>query len=114
MRALSATSTRVDAYEAGREIGEALAELGPELVVVFSSIHYDFADQHEGIIDGLGREDVLIFGGTGDGFFETSSSSDVGVAAPPWRKIRWPLETGASASVGVTIRITGEGTTVRG
>ncbi len=81
MRALSATSTRLDSYEAGRELGEALAGIGPEVVVVFSSIHYDLAEQREGIVDGLGRDDVLIFGGTGDGFFETSSSSDIGVAA---------------------------------
>ncbi len=81
MRALSATSTRLDAYEAGRELGEALAGIEPELVVVFSSIHYDLAEQRDGLLDGLGREDVLIFGGTGDGFFETSSNSDIGVAA---------------------------------
>ncbi|MEZ4381134.1 MAG: FIST N-terminal domain-containing protein [Nannocystaceae bacterium] len=81
MRALSATSTRLDAYEAGRELGEALAAIEPEVVVIFSSIHYDLGEQREGLIDGLGREDVLIFGGTGDGFFETASSSDIGVAA---------------------------------
>jgi hypothetical protein len=81
MRALSATSTRLDAYEAGRELGEALAEIEPELIVVFSSIHHDLAEQREGLLDGLGRDDVMIFGGTGDGFFETASSSDIGVAA---------------------------------
>lgn len=81
MRALSATSTRLDAYEAGREIGEALAGIEPELVVLFASIHYDLAELRDGLLDGLGRDDVLIFGGTGDGFFETASSSDIGVAA---------------------------------
>lgn len=81
MRAHSASSTKLDSYDAGFEVGRELAELAPELVVVFASIHYDFVDFHEGLVDGLGREDVEVFGGTGDGFFETRAAADIGVAA---------------------------------
>ena len=81
MQARSASSTKLDAYDAGRELGAALAEINPELVVVFSSIHYDFAELHEGLVDALDRDDVQVFGGTGDGFFETGSSGAVGVSA---------------------------------
>ena len=81
MRAKSTSSVLLDAYEAGREIGTHLRELEPELVILFSSIHYDFAEQYEGLLDGLERREVLIFGGTGDGFFEAESSAAIGVAA---------------------------------
>lgn len=81
MRAKSANSVELDPYVAGLQLGEQLREIEPEFVIIFSSIHYDFADQYAGICDGLGRGDVLVFGGTGDGFFETSAGSKIGVAA---------------------------------
>ncbi len=45
MRAKSANSVELDAYVAGVQLGEQLKEIEPEFVIVFSSIHYDFADQ---------------------------------------------------------------------
>jgi hypothetical protein len=80
MKTASATSTNPDSYEAGRELGEQLAPIAPEVVIVFTSIHYDFAEQFAGIVDGIGQE-TLVFGTTGDGFVETRSASDLGIAA---------------------------------
>ncbi|MGC4066431.1 MAG: FIST N-terminal domain-containing protein [Polyangiaceae bacterium] len=80
MKTASATSTNPDSYEAGRELGERLASITPEVVVVFTSIHYDFAEQFAGIVDEIGQ-DTLVFGTTGDGFVETRTASDLGVAA---------------------------------
>ena len=81
MRAVSITTIELDSYNAGRELGEGLAELQPDVVILFSSIHYDFQEQYEGLCDGLGTREVTVFGGTGDGFFETDSGAAIGVAA---------------------------------
>ena len=54
MRALSAQTSQSDPYRAGLELGEALAECAPEVVFLFSSIHYGLdADLAEGVSDAL-------------------------------------------------------------
>ena len=40
MRTQSAQTHQSDPYRAGLELGEALAECAPEVVFLFSSIHY--------------------------------------------------------------------------
>ncbi len=83
MRACSASSIQTDAYRAGLETGEGLCALKPEVVLLFSSIHYehDFGALFEGLRDGLGSSATLIFGGTGDGIYGKALATSQGVSA---------------------------------
>ncbi|MDD5287119.1 MAG: FIST C-terminal domain-containing protein [Desulfuromonadaceae bacterium] len=83
MKYLSAKSILTDPYRAGLEIGAALATISPEVVLLFASMSYDpdFSDFFEALYDGLGSESVIVFGGTGDGIYETSGAENYGVTA---------------------------------
>lgn len=101
----SFSTTSPDSYEAGLEIGEALSEIEPETVILFSSYHHDMEDLLEGLADGMENPGVILFGGTGDGFFETGDSALHGACALGFNsggKIRWKLavRTGAGAEPG--------------
>ena len=97
LRCGSVSSVLPDAYRAGCEVGEALADLRPELVLLFSSVDYgeDFDQLFEGLYDGLGTRDVRIFGGTGDGICERSGVFEQGVAALALSTegaVRWTID----------------------
>lgn len=79
----SVSSINTDAYRAGAEIGKSLHELAPEVILLFTSITYEdeFSVFYEGLYDELGTSDVIIFGGTGDGVYETDHTVDYGVSA---------------------------------
>jgi hypothetical protein len=83
MRYISAKSILTDPYRAGLEIGSALSRITPEVVLLFASMSYDpdFSDFFEALYDGLGTESVIVFGGTGDGIYETSGAENYGVSA---------------------------------
>ena len=83
MRFKSVCTIHTDPYRAGAEIGEALREVAPEVILLFASISYeqDFTDLFDGIRDSLGSTETLIFGGTGDGIYETSRVANYGVCA---------------------------------
>jgi hypothetical protein len=80
MRAKSLATRHLDPYRAGLELGEGLAELAPEVVFLFSSIHYGGSRELlEGLFDALPDPPVLI-GATGDGIYEASEVSDIGAS----------------------------------
>ncbi len=82
MRARSCSTTKQDPYRAGVELAEQLVELDPEVIFLFSSIHYaGSAELLEGIHDVLERDDLILIGSTGDGFFERGLIADVGASA---------------------------------
>jgi hypothetical protein len=83
MQYISAKSILTDPYRAGIEIGAILAPISPEVVLLFASISYDpdFSDFFEALYDALGTESVIVFGGTGDGVYETSGAENYGVSA---------------------------------
>lgn len=83
MRFKSASSVNTDAYRAGAEIGSTLRELAPEVILLFASITYeeDFSVFYEGLYDALGSTNAIIFGGTGDGIYETNLTADYGISA---------------------------------
>jgi hypothetical protein len=83
MRCKSVSTVKTDAYRAGHEIGASLIEISPEIVFLFASISYDpeFPEFFAGFYDGLGSSDVVVFGGTGDGIYETSLAANYGVCA---------------------------------
>src|SRR5690349_21236281 len=83
MRCKSTSSINTDGYRAGSEIGEALREIAPEVVLVFASITYDdqFRDVFEGLRDALENPAAVIFGGTSDGIYETERVAHFGICA---------------------------------
>lgn len=100
----SASTSLTDAYRAGSEIGEALLSTSPEVILLFASITFesDYGDFFAGLYDGLETRNVIIFGGTGDGIYETSLTSHYGVCAlgiSSGGRTRWStaMETGVGA-----------------
>jgi hypothetical protein len=82
MKTKSCFSVNTDPYRAGVEIGEQLADINPEVIFLFSSIHYQGSPELlEAIYDELGSEDVVLIGNTGDGFFEQHKVANIGVTA---------------------------------
>lgn len=83
MQFVSSKSILTDPYRAGLEIGEALAPISPEVILLFASMSYDpdFSDFFEALYDVLGSKSVIIFGGTGDGIYESSGAENYGVSA---------------------------------
>ena len=83
MRYLSVKSILTNPYRAGIEIGTALAAISPEVILLFASMSYDpdFSDFFEGLYAALGTESVILFGGTGDGIYETGGADNYGVSA---------------------------------
>ncbi|BFM14543.1 hypothetical protein R50073_07260 [Maricurvus nonylphenolicus] len=82
MQALSASTQAADAYRAGLELGSNLKAVAPEIVFLFSTIHYgDTAEVIEGLLDGLENPDLKVIGCSGDGAFESGYARDVGATA---------------------------------
>lgn len=82
MRTVSAQTRHPDPYRAGLALGEALAECAPEVVFLFSSIHYgQDADLLEGIQDALANPQLLVIGNSGDGIYESGGALDFGATA---------------------------------
>lgn len=82
MRASSAFSRSPQAFRAGLELGMGLADLAPEVVFLFSSVHYiDSDDILTGLYEGLGREEVVVIGNSGDGCFASGQFNEFGASA---------------------------------
>ena len=98
MRAKSASTTIVDAYRAALSLGQSLAEVDPEIVFLFVTVHYDNWDEFmDGLRDGLDNPAVRVIGASGDGVHELGYSGDIGAAALGLNsggKVRWHIETG--------------------
>ena len=96
MRARSASTQHLNPYRAGLQLGEALQDARPEVVFLFSSIHYRGDPLLlEGLHDGLASPDVLVAGCSGDGWYESAGVADVGASALALSsegKVRWRLE----------------------
>jgi len=100
MKSKSFSTTNPDSYEAGVEISDALQEINPEIILLISSIHYNFQELFEGIYSGKIDKKITIFGGTADGFYETHEISNIGIstlAINSEGKIKWEvsIQTGA-------------------
>jgi hypothetical protein len=102
MKALSAHTTHTDPYRAGAELAEGLNGVAPEVVFLFASIHYGGSPEiAEALLDGLDRDDVVLIGATGDGFFETELSAEVGASALALNSegaVRWELASARGVS----------------
>lgn len=94
MRAVSYSTLITDPYRAGLALGQSLVTLSPEVVFLFSSKHFSNPELLEGLYDALGRDDVIVIGNSGDGFYETSGASDFGTAVLGLNsdgQVRWKL-----------------------
>ncbi len=82
MRALSASNALSDPYRAGAALGDVLRAINPEVVFLFSSAGYGgTAEVLEGLYDAVGRDDLVVVGNSGDGFYEGAQAAELGVAA---------------------------------
>ncbi len=82
MRTKSVSTTTVDPYRAALFLGQALAEIKPEVVFLFTTVHYeDWTEFMDGLYDGLDNPYVRVIGASGDGVHERERTSDVGAAA---------------------------------
>ena len=95
MRALSASTTIFDPYRAGIALGEALAPLRPEVVLLFSSTHYSTPELLEGLHDALDNDGVIVVGNSGNGVLTPDGACDHGATAlalDSGGEVRWQLE----------------------
>jgi hypothetical protein len=101
MRGRSVATRQLDPYRAGLELGKGLRELAPEVVFLFSSIHYDGSGELlEGLHDALDAVPILI-GATGDGFYEAVTVGEIGAAALGLHsdgRVRWRLASASGVS----------------
>jgi len=100
----SVSTTQTNAYRAGSELGEGLKAMSPEVILLFASITLEnnYSDFFDGLYDGLETRSVIVFGGTGDGIYETSCAVHYGVCAlgmTSGGKVTWSVaaETGVRA-----------------
>lgn len=95
MKTKSCYSQNLHPYRAGIEIGEKISNIHPEVIFLFSSIHYNGSPLLlEGIHDVLEGDDIVLIGNTGDGFYEKEKVCDVGVSAlgiNSLGRLRWHL-----------------------
>jgi hypothetical protein len=81
MDSKSTFSQNMDPYRAGIEIAEAFQNIDPEIIFLFSSIHYNGSEElAEAIYDVL-DDKLLIIGCSGDGFYERDKVANLGVSA---------------------------------
>lgn len=104
MKTKSFFSKNLDPYRAGLELAEALQEVKPEIIFLFSSIHFAGSEElAEAIYDVIDDDNLLIVGCTGDGFYEGHKAGNVGASALAInsnKAISWQLDH--EAGVGLT------------
>lgn len=97
MKALSHFSLNPDPYKAGIEIAEKVSTIEPEIIFVFPTIHYGGSpEMAEAIYDVVGKDDLILAGNTGDGFYEKNKVSNSGVSAlaiNSENKIKWLISS---------------------
>ncbi|MBN1619339.1 FIST C-terminal domain-containing protein [candidate division WOR-3 bacterium] len=82
MKALSHFSLNPDPYKAGIQIAEKVAEIDPEIVFLFPTIHYGGSPETaEAFYDVIQKEELFIVGNTGEGFYEKKNIANAGVSA---------------------------------
>lgn len=104
MQALTAFSVQCDPWRSGFDVGKRLAPGAPEVVLLFTSIHYesDFPALLEGLREGLGVG-VPVVGCTGDGVFQEQALGFLGVSAlglSTGGAVRWAVEVVPEAGDG--------------
>lgn len=98
MRTKSVSTVIIDPYRAAFFLGQSLAEIQPEVVFLFVTVHYsDWGEFMAGLSDALDNPAVRIIGASGDGVHELARTSDVGAAALGLNSegaVQWHIATG--------------------
>jgi len=82
MKTQSTFSQNMDPYRAGLEIAGVLEGIEPEIIFLFSSIHYNGSEElAEAIYDVIDRDNLIVIGCTGDGFYERNMVANIGASA---------------------------------
>lgn len=82
MQAASVSTQAADPYRAGLQLGKELSQHNPEVVFLFTTEHYCTSNELlEGFYDGLGNDDAVVIGGSGDGYYEASQVGEIGASA---------------------------------
>ena len=93
--ARSASSLASDPYRCGIELGKALADGRPEIVLLFGAVaHAKHPELLEGLYDAVGDDALVVAGNSGDGYFVPGEVSNLGVAAlglSTGGAVRWHL-----------------------
>jgi hypothetical protein len=94
VQAKSVHTICLDPYRAGAELADGLAQIEPEVVFLFPTIHYEGSPElSEAIYDVLGP-DLLLIGATGAGFYERERVAIAGASAlgiSSGGALRWAL-----------------------
>ncbi len=96
MKTQSAFSQNIDPYRAGIELAEAVEKIEPEIIFLFTSIHYNGSlELSEAIYEVLDQKNLLLIGCTGDGFYERDMVANIGasiLAVNSEGSIHWKFE----------------------
>jgi len=96
MKVATASTQIPDPYRAGLSLAESVRHIEPELLFVFFSAHYERPQELiEAIYENMNNPRLIVFGGTGDGFYTSESVEDFGatcLALSSKGKLRWTLE----------------------
>jgi hypothetical protein len=97
MRAISASTTIADPYRAALHLGQSVAAISPEVVFLFTTVHYDdWGEFMSGLYDGLGTKSARVIGASGDGIHELQQTCEVGAAVLALSSngaVQWRLAT---------------------
>lgn len=94
MLAKSVHTISLDPYRAGAELADRLAEIEPEVVFLFPTIHYEGSPELSAAIYDVLGPDVLLIGATGAGIFERERVAVAGASAlgiSSGGALRWAL-----------------------
>jgi hypothetical protein len=95
LTARSASSLASDPYRAGLDIGNELAGMQPEIVLLFGAVdHVNNPELLEGLYDAVGNGRLVVAGNSGDGYFVPGEVSNLGVAGlglSTGGAVRWHL-----------------------
>ncbi len=105
MQSRSVFTQQTNTYKAGLDLGNQLLDLKPDVVFLFSSIHYENpVEILNGMNDILGNN-VVIAGCSGDGFYNNVGADDIGISAlgmNTQKKAQWKLASASKLSQNTT------------
>lgn len=110
MKAGAAVTRNPNAYEAGLALGDSLARLAPDLVLVFGTGHYASGNQLvEGLFDAIDRPELVVVGNAGDGYYSAIDSGDLGASAlgitfGPGTRLHLATATGVATDTAAAVR----------
>jgi hypothetical protein len=117
MEAVSAMTRAADPYRAGLELAQTLSGIDPEVVFLTTTIDYGNSPEIlEGLCDGVGNDELIIIGSSGDGCYGAEGVGVHGASAMALNSggtVRWRVFYGqgiAAGPEGITRQVLDEAT----